>query len=326
MKRRGFLFGGAAALLLPLVPKPVFAIPGSNLFDVRDNWGGPGALLDGSADDTAAFQRAVNAAQAVIGNNYGPRAEVYCPPGYFFRTTSVIRCAAPAIRLNVRSTQRYDNPAGAAWIFNEYSPGGSSNYWDIYMSGIYAQPSAGGFPSQPNPAGSTGISMRNMTDSEINIRQLNGFSWAGLDLDGRGITYAGQVINKNHFELGQVANCGYGIHALSANAATSCVEGNTFDGIDIFQNCVNWCDGDASFKATTSNTLNFTTMDNETAIGLEMWCQWNIANIGFTGAPGTSVLFRPGSKHNTVNIANNYSSGVVVNDQSGGQNTVHLVP
>lgn len=293
-----------------------------NIFDVRDF----GAYLDGVHDDTTAFQNAVDAAQLVNGTSYGPVAEVFCPIGHTILTSSVIRVGPKPLRLNIRSIQFYDNPTGAAWIFNEYAPGMATGHWDIDMEGILAKNGAPGFPSSINPNGNSAVTIRAMTNSHVRIRQVGGFSHAGVFLDGRGLTYAGQVINKNRFYFGQVYNNGFGVLALSHSASTSCVQGNQFEGDDWFQNHINYSDGDPNFRATTSNTIDLATMDNETAVGLDLWSSYNNIYVGFTGTPGTSVLYRPGTRKNKVTFGNDYATDVVVNDQSGGQNTTVLMP
>lgn len=291
----------------------------SNIFDVRDF----GAALDGVTDDTVAFQAAVNAAQALTGTPYGPRAEVYCPVGYLFKTTSVIRCSVP-IKLNIGSLNLYYNTTGCAWQFNEYAPVGASSYWDINLAGVYAMPGAGPFPLSINMSGSIGVNIRHMTFSRVRIGQLQGFTRYGLELDGRGITYpAGgpaQVIQHNTFDLGQIANCGVGIKSYSADAATSSVQANLFNVQNVYQNFINYSDGDASYHASTSNSLRFNAMDNAKSIGLDLWSPFSNIYVGFTGQPGTSLKWNPGANHNRVIFGNTVATGIVVVNSGGGTN------
>lgn len=298
------------------------------IFDVRDF----GAALNGGTDDTAAFQSAINAAQAVANNWTGPRAEVYCPPGYLFRTKSSIKLGPVPLRLNIRSPQLYDNPTGAAWVFNETSPPGQSEYWDVDMEGIDGLPSVPAFPGSINVYGNTAVVIHNMTFSRFKVWHVIGFSNVGIDLDGSGAYYGNQVIQHNRFEFGQIANCGFGIRAISANAATSSVEGNRIEVANIYQNHTNYNDGYGGRTATTSNTIIFDSMDNcsQSGIGLDLWSSYNNIYVGFTGrgVPGlcTSALFRPGSRKNRVRFGNDPSTDVVVNDQSGGANTYEFMP
>lgn len=296
-----------------------------NIFDVRDY----GAVLDGATDDTAAFQAAINAASALTGNPYGPRAEVFCPIGHVFKTTSKLNLSVP-LRLNIQSHQFYFNATGSAWWVNELAPVGASSYWDINLAGIYAQPYAGAFPVFVNATGSVGITIRNMTFSKVNIGQLHGFTRSGMELDGRGLTYAGQVVQHNTIRLGQVANNGIGIRALSQDAATSSVQANLIEAQNVYQNFINYKDGDATYHASTSNTIRFNAMDNCTSpggAGLDLWSPFNNYYVGFAGAPGTSLRWNAGANHNRVIFGNGPSTNVtVVNNGGGVNNAVQFGP
>jgi hypothetical protein len=311
-----------------LNPKDETLVP-QTIFDVRDF----GAQLNGVTDDTAAFQIAINAAQAATGNWTATRGEVYCPPGLVFRTTTALLLNSKPIRLDIRSPQLYDCAAGAAWVFNGSPVVGQSQYWDVDMEGIDGLPSVPAFPGAINPYGNTAIVIRNMTFSRFKVWHVIGFSNVGIDLDGSGAYYGNQVIQHNHFQFGQIANCGLGIRAISAHAATSSVEANRIEAMNVYQNFCNYNDGYGGRTASTSNTIYFNAMDNcsPNGIGMDLWSSYNNIYVGFTGRAGggqlcTSLLLRPGSRKNRIRIGNDPSTDLVVNDQSGGQNTVEWMP
>lgn len=192
-----------------------------------------------------------------------------------------------------------------------------------------AQPGIGAFPVTVNTSGAVGITIRAMTFSRFEVRTMLGFDFIALELDGRGLTYPSnnQVIQHNHFVLGQFANNGVGLQLHSLDAATSSVQGNRFDIQNIYQNAFNIVDGDATYKASSSNTYYINAMDNETSVGIESFSPYNKFYVGFTGSPSTSLRLNSGSDFNRFEFANNFSTDITVNQNGGGaHNTVICQP
>lgn len=294
-------------------------------FDVR--WFG--AKLDNSTDDTAAFQAAINFASLWTNTPYSPKAEVYCEPGHIFKTTSQLNASGVGLKITILSQQFYYNTTGYAWFFNELQPAGASSYWDVFMEGIFAQPGIGAFPVAPNASGTVGIGMRAMTFSKFEVRKISGFDFKAVEFDCRGITYPSnnQVIQHNTFKFGQIANNGYGVWALSLDAEHSGFQANRIEVQNIYQNYMDIVDGDATFKASTSNTWVINAMDNATTVGFDSYSPFNEVYIGFTGAPGTSLRLNAGSDFNRFTFANNFSTAITVNENGGGDNnTIECQP
>lgn len=288
-------------------------------FDVR--WFG--AVLDNSTDDTSAFQACITFASSFTGTPYSPVAEVYCPPGYLFKTTSQLNLTVP-LKLNIRSLNIYHNTTGIAWFFHENLPVGYNGPWDVDLEGVLASPGVGGFPAGPNTGGNIGIAIRSMTFSRFKCQQIQGFSHKAVELDGRGISYGvpgggGQVIQHNDFHFGQIVNNAVGIWAFSLDAATSSVQANRFFIQNIYQNWCNIITGDATYHATTSNTWDINAMDNCTAVGIDSFSMYDRFYVGFAGAPGTTLRRNPQSDYNHYEFNNNLSTDIVLNEGGGGK-------
>lgn len=275
-----------------------------------------GAQLDNSTDDTAAIQAAVDFASSFTNTPYSARAGIHCGPGKIFKTTGKISLNTP-IRIRLESLQfHYSSVAGSAWFINELQPAGASSYWDIYMEGAICQPAGSAFPTTIAATGPHFMSIRAMTFSRVEVRQVLGFAGYAFELDGRGITYPSnnQIIQHNHFILGQIANNGVGIWMQSASSATSSVQGNRFDIQNIYQNNTNFADGDATYFANNSNTYYINAMDNEQAVGIDTWCSFNKWHVGFSGAPGTTLrLNGAAADKNRFEFTNNESTSIVIN-------------
>ncbi len=240
-----------------------------------------------------------------------------------FKTTERISVGGYGLKINIRSQHFYYNIAGYAWFFNETQPTSSfTSYWDVYIEGIYAQPGIGSFPSSVNTSGAIAIGIRAMTFSKFEVRKISGFDYKAIEFDCMGLSYPSnnQVIQHNTFIFGQIANNGYGIWALSENAENSGFQGNRIEIQNIYQNHINICDGDATYKASTSNTWVINAMDNETAVGFDSYSPFNDVYIGFTGNPGTSIRVNNGSDFNKFHGSNNTSTDVVINYNGGGKN------
>jgi hypothetical protein len=299
------------------------------VFDIREF--GENVLMGGN--DGPALQAMINEAENLEGSSYSTVAEIQIPVGFTANIDQTIVFSKRPLKVRFDSMLFYHGQSTAlAW--NPSAPPVNPGHWDVDMAGIFKVGAGAcpGFPSYVDYNGSCGIIIRNMVNSFFRVKQLQGFTYAGVELDGRGMSYGqpsggGQVIQHNDFHFGQTANCGYGIRALSAHAATSSVQGNRIKALNVYQCAVSYSDGDPNFRASTSNTIEFDSADNASHMVFELWCSHNKVYSGFTGAPGTSLVFRPGSYNNRVECTNGPSTNFVVSDQSGpGSGNVVIMP
>lgn len=292
-------------------------------FDVR--WFG--AKLDNSTDDTAAFQAAIDFASLWANTPYSPRSEVYCPPGFIFKTTTALICNTP-IRLDIRSLQFHYGTSGFAWDFHTVAPAIYSSRWHVWMEGVYAQPGTGGVPASQNGTGPSAFRIRSMIYSDFYVGQINGFSNIAIYFDGTGTTYSNQVIQHNRFTVGLIVYNGVGIYARSLNSTGSQFQGNEVHVQQINGNFLNISDGDASYFASSSNSWYLNAMDNEGSVGIDTYCAYNKWYIGFTGQPGTSLRLNGANcDYNRFEFSNNVSTDIVINHNSpGDHNTIICQP
>jgi hypothetical protein len=285
-------------------------------FDIR--WFG--AKMDGSTNDGAAIQAAINLAGSITGASGGPRAAVYAPPGRTIRLDQQVNISVP-IKIDIRSYIVTALTAGFLFAVNplSISAAGNSGY-DMYFEGAVGP--GGAFPASRNDAGLTFMIIRSMIFSRLTVRYLSGFSRDGILCDGTGGAYTGgqqQSILHNTFDLGVVANNGYGFYSISLHAETHQFQGNRVKIQNCLQNFMGIVDGQAGFTAGTSNTYDINAIDNATSVCIDTYCPFNTWYIGFTGAPGTSLRMNGNDcDYNEFSFSNNLTSDIVINDNAAG--------
>lgn len=226
------------------------------------------------------------------------------------------------LTLHLAGTLNFDQSTGFAMRIG--TAAAWNNGYDIFVRNIIGQ--GGGSPTNVNLSGARALLITSMAFSKVEIRCIQGFSLAAIDLQGFGDFGYQQVVQHNRFIFGQVVNNGYGMRTKSLHPATSSVQANEFTIQNIYQNACNFLIDDASAGATNSNTFRINAMDNVSVgsaigIGIDMWGSLNDFWIGFTGTPGTSLKLRDSAYGNTFRFGNTPETDIIIDYGTGTGST-----
>ena len=184
----------------------------------------------------------------------------------------------------------------------------------IYIKSLSDANGNSSTPASVDRDGTVGIRVNNMVSCFLIVNNLQRFTYCGIlfntngDLSGN----AAQICLHNYISILEVANCGFGIYLISADAATSCTQANEFH--------INWMlqcftclvvDETSANVASDSNLFLITAIDNNNASGhgLLINGKWNLFKIAFMS---TDIYFDTGSGYNRVEVGNNISTDLVV--------------
>lgn len=274
-----------------------------------------GAKGDGSTDDQPAFQHTVD---YICRSGAVPVAGVSCgrgfaPGGRIYKFGSILNLSTP-LSFHVEGAIYFPGVTGTAVRIG--TDAGWALGYDLFFETIYGD--GGAQPVAVVGGGTRGVLMTNIVFSKVVLGSVYGFSLVGVDLDGFGDFGYQQTVQHNRFEFRQIVNNGYGLRMLSLNPATSSVQANRFEIQNIYQNYTNILIDDGTHSSTNSNTFVINAMDDEQSIGIDCYGSLNDFWIGFTGAPGTSLVMRSNSYGNTFRFGNTSETAVVI--QYGGLN------
>lgn len=275
-----------------------------------------GAMGDNSTDDSTAIQAALTAAADFADPGFGgPGGSVYCPPGKVFKLAASVEVHNP-VTFDCQSPFNYTPSTGYAFGVGQIAGRNYPQNYIIKLRGITC--SAGGSISPPNTSGNIGVRLFNMSFSLLEIGQIQNCTNAGFYCDGTGGTRAGQVIQHNTFNIGQVVNNGYGILLDSLNAATSSCEANLWNVQNTYQNYISLQVDAAGHNASTSNTFNIQSADNAlSGVVIDSNSLFNVYNVGYYA--GTFKL-EAASTNNQLFLGNTVATGAVVSNLGGVTN------
>ncbi|WP_260506269.1 phage tailspike protein [Yersinia enterocolitica] len=278
-----------------------------------------GAYGDASHDDATPIQNAILWAQensvTVAG---GLRNTVVAPQPYVFSVGSEIKISSP-IKLEFLASFHYTASAGTCFSFGQSA--GWSNGYDVHIKNIYGN--GGSFPTSVNTSGTTAIVIRNMTFSNFRVDCIQNFTNRALFCDGTGLSGYQQVIQHNHFMLGQIVNNGIGITILSLDAENSSCQVCRWDIQNVYQNYHNIQVDEPGRRASTSHTFYINAMDNQHGVGIDLYGMWNKFWVGFAGADETGTItttlrVNASAEMNTIEFGNNAETSISIS--YGGKN------
>ena len=266
---------------------------------------------DGSVDDSAGFQTAINAATASLGLLDTPGFELYCEPGHHIRLDSGIVIAKPLIA-KILSVIDYRGTTGTALTIGA---AGNQQYHDLHFVGFVNSTGNTTWPSGINSSGTTGVEVLNLNFSKVRIDTIQGFTRYGFYGNGTNDHFTGQNIQYNTFDLGQTVNNGVNLNFVSNSAVSGSFEANFVHVQNSYQGIFNmYCDG----AATSSNYFLFDAMDDISGTGgqgMVMNGCWNRIDMTYAGC---NSWFGSTSAHNTLNVYNTSATGATYT--SGGTN------
>jgi hypothetical protein len=181
-------------------------------------------------------------------------------------------------------------------------------------------------PTGINSVGSTGVEVRNMQFSTLEIGEAIAFTFAGINLNSTNNAYTGQQIQDNNFRFGQIAYNGYGVLARSFSASQGSVQANNIIIQNSFTNWVNLQLDDATYNSNSNdNTIFINAMDAAAPGGTAcvLYGSFNLLTFGFLNGVVTpqSTAF-----NNRVVVANpEGGAGAVFNYNSAPTNANWVV-
>lgn len=274
-----------------------------------------GAKGDGIVDDTVALQNFLNEVQGVLHATEGPTGTGYCPAGYKFKITDSLRIYFPC-DINFRSMIEYSSVSGPALIIDSDPTLSRNTNYRLSFCGFRATNGNNSIPTLVNYNGNTGIEIRCMHFSVIEISKIIGFTGSGIYFNSTNDRHNNQHVQHNKIEIGECAYNGCGIRIRSVSAEFGATQANFFLVQDVFANYRN-IDIDAEdlqYLASSSNIFHFLSMDRESpgGTGLRVNSSYNRFLFAFVES---SLHFMNSSFHNICEIANNKSTGVTISDE-----------
>ena len=258
-----------------------------------------GIVGDGSNDDTAGLQAALDWAQGGTANQ-GPYRRLHAPAGYKFRTTSPLYILKPCI-FECLSFINYNSSTGQAAVVVGGNPAlnpGRNKGYDIHLVGLRhtSDGTAGGgwghssypYPNAEFPSGVNGIELRSAQMSVFRVDEIQAFKGAGCYMNCGGA--ASDVGFNAHFQqntviLGEIGYCSYGIRARSKDAGLSAAQANEIIVKSINGNFKNikLDESGGTYYNSGSNILRVNAMEAAQLGGIEMevYSAYNEINFGF---------------------------------------------
>ena len=273
-----------------------------------------GAVGDGVADDTQAFKDAI-AACPTYGTVCNKKR------GATYKLTSTVA-------LNDRINFVIDGQINyyGAGVCIDIMPTLAKQFAHcyVYIKSISDANGNSSTPASVDRSGTVGIRINNMISSFLIVNAIQRFTYCGMLFNTNGDIAGGaaqQICLHNYISILEVANCGFGVYMISADAATSCTQANEVH-INWLLQCFSCLvvDETSSNLATDSNLFLITAIDNNNASGHGVLIngRWNLFKIAFMS---TDIYFDTGSGYNRVEIGNNISTDVTIY-YGGTKNTV----
>ena len=273
-----------------------------------------GAVGDGVADDTQAFKDAIAAC---------PTDGTVCNKkrGATYKLTSTV-ALNDRINFIIDGQINYHGSGVCIDIMPTLAKQFAHCY--VYIKSISDANGNSSTPASVNRSGTVGIRINNMVSSFLIVNAIQRFTYCGMLFNTNGDITGGaaqQICLHNYISILEVANCGFGVYMISADAATSCTQANEVH-INWLLQCFSCLvvDETPSNVATDSNLFLITAIDNNNASGHGVLIngQWNLFKIAFMS---TDIYFDTGSGYNRVEIGNNISTDVTIY-YGGTKNTV----
>lgn len=279
-----------------------------------------GAKGDSTTDDTEALQAAIDATPSG-GTLYIPKGGYKISDTLVFKRAIVLRCHGEIL---------YNQSTGSAIEFkpegNEALEGG-----DFYISGVRSLilPSiTDGLVTARNASGNTGITVYRMVRCKLKIGRIMHFSNMGIFFDSRGGTYTDQTDNRqisvhNFIYIDCIALCGWGFCAISNSSETDCFQANEVHLLWLLSSYRGISLDDASNKETNSNLFLITAIDTHTEHGLYSDGSYNKFVCAYIG---DAIVFDSASSFNQLEVANTYSTDIVLVDNGTANRIATSMP
>lgn len=273
-----------------------------------------GTVGDGSTDDWLALQCAINLTSILSTAGNLRHAKLRSRAGARWKINSPLVINQP-IDAEFLSQIEYNATSGDAVTVGSIAPVtyGNEGYDLHFASIIQVNGQNVATPGSVNAAGATGLRINSMAHSTVRADVIKGFTKYGFHCDGTGGVYAPQVVQHNHFDLGQLIYNGNGIFMDSLNAATSSCQVCRWDIKNVYSSFSNIV---INNTASDSHTFNIDASDNCNAGGYIIQCagKWNTFDVGYTA--GTIRMEAGTAGTNRVYVANTLATGVAFSDAS----------
>lgn len=275
---------------------------------------------DGTTDDAAALQAAIDATPSG-GTLYIPRGS------YKINSTLVI---ARAFKLVCDGEILYNSSTGSAIEFkprgNEALEGG-----DYYIRGVRSlivPTIVDGVVTSRNTSGNTGITVYRMVRARLHVGRIMHFSNMGIFFDSRGGTYTEESDNRqisvhNYIFIDCIALCGWGFAAISLSSETDCFQANEVHLLWLLSSYRGVSLDNASNKETNSNLFLITAIDTHGEHGF--YCDGNY-NKFVCAYIGDAIVFDSASGFNQLEVANTYSTDIVMVDNGTANRITTSMP
>lgn len=139
-----------------------------------------GAVGNGSTDDTAAFQAAIDSIEASSNTTEGPAGMLFAPAGHVYRINSRVLTNIPMVQRIYGQIHSYVASGGTLTYGDEYFRNGRNWGYDVDIATVRSMVGNTAEPTTINETGACAVEIRAAQHSEFRIRRAIAFSRGGV--------------------------------------------------------------------------------------------------------------------------------------------------